>query len=103
LLDNLYLHILDRIWKKGNLQQRLGAQMVRYADDIVILCRRTKSVAAMATLKHVLDRLGLKLNEAKTKMIDTFKDRFDFLDSRSGWGRATRRGSGRRQGIRLWL
>jgi RNA-directed DNA polymerase len=33
LLGNLYLNILDRIWKKGDLQQRLGARIVRYADD----------------------------------------------------------------------
>jgi RNA-directed DNA polymerase len=33
LLANLYLHILDRIWERGGLQQRLGARIVRYADD----------------------------------------------------------------------
>ncbi len=38
LLANLYLHILDRIWERQHLQQRLGARIVRYADDIVILC-----------------------------------------------------------------
>ena len=79
LLANLYLHILDRIWEKGNLQQRLGARIVRYADDIVILCRRTKTDKAMATLRHVLDRLGLSLNEAKTKTVNAHKEKFDFL------------------------
>ncbi len=44
LLSNLYLHILDRIWERNNLQQRLGARIVRYADDIVILCRRGNPV-----------------------------------------------------------
>jgi len=79
LLANLYLHILDRIWERGNLQQRLGARIVRYADDIVILCRRTKSDKAMSTLRHVLERLGLTLNEAKTKTVNAYKDKFDFL------------------------
>jgi len=79
LLSNLYLHILDRIWERGNLQQRLGARIVRYADDIVILCRRTKTGKAMATLRHVLERLGLTLNETKTKTVNAFKDKFDFL------------------------
>ncbi len=79
LLANLYLHILDRIWEKGNLQQRLGARIVRYADDIVILCRRTKTDKAMAMLRHVLQRLGLTLNEVKTKTVNAFKGRFDFL------------------------
>ena len=40
LLANLYLHILDRIWERRGLQQQLGARIVRYADDIVVLCRR---------------------------------------------------------------
>ena len=79
LLSNLYLHILDRIWERGNLQQRLGARIVRYADDIVILCRRTKADKAMAMLRHILERLGLTLNEAKTKTVNAFKDKFDFL------------------------
>ena len=39
LLANLYLHILDRIWERRQLQQRLGARIVRYADDIVVLWR----------------------------------------------------------------
>jgi len=33
LLSNLYLHLLDRIWERRQLQQRLGARIVRYADD----------------------------------------------------------------------
>lgn len=57
LLANLYLHILDRVWSRGNMQQRLGARLVRYADDIVILCRRGKGLKAMETLRYVLDRL----------------------------------------------
>ena len=79
LLANLYLHILDRIWERGNLQQRLGARIVRYADDIVILCRRAKTDKAMAVLRHVLERLGLTLNESKTKRVNAFEGKFDFL------------------------
>ena len=33
LLSNLYLHLLDRIWERQKLQLRLGARIVRYADD----------------------------------------------------------------------
>lgn len=67
LLANLYLHILDRIWERHKLQQTLGARIVRYADDVVILCRRGTD-RPMAMLRHVLKRLGLSLNEAKTSM-----------------------------------
>jgi RNA-directed DNA polymerase len=79
LLSNLYLHILDRIWERNNLPQRLGARIVRYADDIVILCRRCKAEKAMAVLRDILERLGLALNEGKTKTVNTFNGKFDFL------------------------
>jgi group II intron reverse transcriptase/maturase len=79
LLSNLYLHILDRIWERNNLQQRLGARIVRYADDIVILCRRGKSGKAMTVLRQILERLALTLNEAKTKIVNAHKGKFDFL------------------------
>lgn len=35
LLANLYLHLLDRIWERHNLEKRFGARIVRYADDLV--------------------------------------------------------------------
>ena len=79
LLSNLYLHILDRIWERNNLQQRLGARIVRYADDIVILCRRNKSDKAMSVLRQILERLKLTLNETKTKIVNAHKEKFDFL------------------------
>jgi group II intron reverse transcriptase/maturase len=79
LLSNLYLHILDRIWERNNLQQRLGARIVRYADDIVILCRRNKSDKAMAVLRQILERLKLTLNETKTKIVNAHKEKFEFL------------------------
>ncbi len=92
LLSNLYLHILDRIWERNNLQQRLGARIVRYADDIVILCRRGKSDKAMATLRQILERLNLSLNETKTKIVNAHKEKFDFL------GFSIRMGESRRTG-----
>jgi group II intron reverse transcriptase/maturase len=92
LLSNLYLHILDRIWERNNLQQRLGARIVRYADDIVILCRRCKSDKAMAVLRQLLERLKLTLNEAKTKVVNAFDGKFNFL------GFTIRMGKGRKTG-----
>jgi group II intron reverse transcriptase/maturase len=79
LLSNLYLHILDRIWERNNLKERLGARIIRYADDTVILCKRGKSDRAMTTLRQILDRLKLSLNETKTKTVNAHRDRFDFL------------------------
>jgi RNA-directed DNA polymerase len=79
LLSNLYLHLLDRIWERNNLQQRFGARIVRYADDIVILCRRGKSEQAMIVLRQILDRLELTLNGSKTTIVNTHEGKFDFL------------------------
>ncbi|MDD2540353.1 MAG: reverse transcriptase domain-containing protein, partial [Desulfuromonadaceae bacterium] len=93
LLSNLYLHILDRIWERNSLQQRLGAHIVRYADDIVILCRRNKSDKAMAVLRQILERLKLTLNETKTKIVNSFIGRFDFLGFSIYMGESRRTGN----------
>ena len=66
LLSNLFLHLLDRIWERRGLQQRLGARIVRYADDIVVLCRKGTE-QPMAVLRQILERMGLSLNEDKTR------------------------------------
>ena len=78
LLANLYLHLLDRIWERQKIAQRLGARIVRYADDIVILCRNGTE-QPMALLQHIMERLDLTLNEVKTKTVNTYEERFDFL------------------------
>ena len=93
LLSNLYLHILDRIWERNNLQQRLGARIVRYADDIVILCRRGKSDKAMVVLRQILERLELSLNETKTKIVNAFEGKFDFLGFSIHMGESRRTGT----------
>ena len=93
LLSNLYLHILDRIWERRNLQLRLGARRVRYADDIVLLCRRSKSGQAMTVLQQILDRLELTLNEAKTKVVNANKESFDFLGFTIRIGQSRRTGN----------
>ena len=81
LLANLYLHLLDRIWERRNLSRRYGAQLVRYADDFVILCKGRVD-APMQMVKMVLDRCDLRLNEKKTSVVNAHKDGFDFLGFR---------------------
>lgn len=93
LLSNLYLHLLDRIWERNKLQQRLGARIVRYADDIVILCRKGKSGQAMEVLRQILKRLELTLNEAKTKTVDAFEEPFDFLGFSIWMGKGRKTGN----------
>jgi len=78
LLANLYLHLLDRIWERHDLERRYAARLVRYADDMVVLCARDTD-KPLSMLKHVLERLGLTLNEAKTNIVNAWDTSFDFL------------------------
>ncbi|MDT8317356.1 MAG: group II intron reverse transcriptase/maturase [bacterium] len=78
LLSNIYLHLLDRTWVRRHLEKRLGARLVRYADDFVVLCREgTQRPLEVVTL--ILKRLELALNEDKTGVVDTYHASFDFL------------------------
>ena len=91
LLANLYLHLMDRIWKKYGLDIKLGARMVRYADDFVVLCRKgTKR--PMEVIQRILNRLGLSLSPTKTRELDSRKDSFRFLGFAIGMKKSTRTG-----------
>lgn len=91
LLANLYLHLMDRIWKKYGLDIKLGARMVRYADDFVVLCRKgTKK--SMEVIQRVLNRLGLSLNPTKTRELDSRKESFRFLGFEIGIRKSIRTG-----------
>jgi RNA-directed DNA polymerase len=78
LLANCYLHILDRLWQRRHLKGKLQAHIVRYADDFVVLCRKDVE-EPLKVVRHVLDRLGLSLNEAKTHTVDATQASFNFL------------------------
>lgn len=78
LLANLYLHLVDRIWERRQLQRRIGARIVRYADDVVILCR-SGTERPMAVLRELLGRMELRLNEAKTRVVNARQEMFCFL------------------------
>jgi RNA-directed DNA polymerase len=79
LLANVYLHALDRAWEDRH--GRLGV-LVRYADDLVILCRsRAQAEAALTELRALLAELGLELAEDKTRLVCVNEEGegFDFL------------------------
>lgn len=74
LLANIYLHPLDVYWER-----EVGeTKMVRYADDLVVLCRRRPAEAYMSRLRQFLARLKLTVNEEKTRIV-TAQEGFDFL------------------------
>jgi RNA-directed DNA polymerase len=78
LLSNCYLHLLDRIWERHQLRWKLKARLVRYADDFVVLCAGAVD-APLSTVRQVLERLELTLNESKTRIVDARQESFNFL------------------------
>ena len=91
LLSNCYLHILDRIWQRRHLKGKLQAHLVRYADDFVVLCRGGVE-EPLKVVRHVVERLGLSLNEAKTHIVDATQASFNFLGFAIQMSRGTRTG-----------
>jgi RNA-directed DNA polymerase len=75
LLANLYLDPLD------HLMAEAGYEMVRYADDFVILCRSEEEAQrALAQVRHWTAQAGLTLHPEKTRIVNAQpKGGFDFL------------------------
>jgi group II intron reverse transcriptase/maturase len=79
LLANIYLHLLDRIVNNPtSLFWKHGIRMVRYADDFVLM-GTTLPDEITERLKSLLNRMGLTINETKTRQIDARKESFNFL------------------------
>ena len=91
LLANIYLNILDRIRDKYQLAEKYQARLVRYADDMVILCTG-ETTEAYAVLQSILNKLELKLNEEKTRIRDSRKEVFGFLGFNVGIVKAKQSG-----------
>jgi RNA-directed DNA polymerase len=66
LLASIYLHVLDR-----ELARRNAGELVRYADDGVVLCRSAAQArAALDAVGEILGSLGLRLHPGKTRTVD---------------------------------
>src|SRR5260370_25839208 len=66
-------------WKRLGLERSLGARLVTYADDLVILCRRGNAEAAVRHLREIMGKLKLTVNEDKTRICRVPEGEFDFL------------------------
>jgi RNA-directed DNA polymerase len=74
LLSNVYLNPLDHHMADQ------GFQMVRYADDFVILCRsQAEAQAALLEIQQWVGENGLTLHPDKTHIVDSREESFDFL------------------------
>ena len=78
LLSNLYMRRFVLGWKKLGHEMRLGATIVNYADDLVICCRGGAE-EALATMRMMMTKLKLTVNEAKTRVAKLPEEKFDFL------------------------
>ena len=75
LLANIYLHPVDVVMEGA------GYQMVRYADDFIVLCRsREEALRALDKVRKLMDERGLALHPDKTRVVDASQPGgFDFL------------------------
>lgn len=75
LLANIYLDPLD------HLMAEQGREMVRYADDFVVLCAsKTEAQDTLQQIQQWVSSVGLTLHPTKTHIVDTSqKGGFDFL------------------------
>lgn len=82
LLANRYLHYLDKMFHGVNGPYRtVGARLVRYADDFVILARHVGTTIRHSVESFIENRMGLRINRAKTsvRQLKGGQDRLDFL------------------------
>jgi RNA-directed DNA polymerase len=75
LLANIYLNRTDHDMSSA------GYEMIRYADDAVILCSTEEEAnKALTEMKAKIEERGLTLHPEKTRIVDaTLKGGFDFL------------------------
>ncbi len=78
LLSNVYLDPLDHLMAEHRIE------MVRYADDFVILCPNERdAIRAMELVRRWVESNGLTLHPDKTRLVDTGRgDGFEFLGYR---------------------
>ena len=92
LLANVYMRRFLLAWEQWELPKKLQAHVVNYADDFVILCRGTAHEARSAA-EGIVQRLKLTMNAEKTRVVNAWREPFDFLGYT--FGRCFKAGSSR--------
>lgn len=78
LLANIYMHRYIRAFRKHKLDKKHQAKLVNYADDFVVLSRRGAAEIYEKT-DQWMSRIGLKLNPTKSRIVNAWRDSFNFL------------------------
>jgi RNA-directed DNA polymerase len=77
LYSNIYLNLLDQLWHSREYPTKLGATLHRYADDALLVCRKSAR-PALAAFEALAQRMELTLNRDKTRET-RLTEGFDFL------------------------
>jgi RNA-directed DNA polymerase len=92
LLSNIFLDPLD------HLMAERGFEMVRYADDFVVMCRtEAEAAAALAVVQLWTATAGLTLHPTKTRLVCEREHGFDFLGYHFEAGRRWPRAKSRKK------
>jgi group II intron reverse transcriptase/maturase len=86
LLSNVYLHSFDKMWRLRGIR---GTKLIRYADDMVLLCRGGGR-HVLRRVREFLSRLRLTVNEEKTRVVAAAQG-FDFLGMTFRFQKVSRR------------
>jgi RNA-directed DNA polymerase len=78
LLANVYFRRFVLAWKQLGYEQAFRSVIVNYADDFVICCRPGNGEEASRAMTRVMEKIGLKVNEQKTRVVSPGES-FDFL------------------------
>jgi RNA-directed DNA polymerase len=78
LLANIYFRRFLVAWESLGCARKYAARVVNYADDFVILTRG-RAEQALRAAREILRRIGLTLNEEKTRLCHAWDNSFDFL------------------------
>ena len=86
LLANIHMNVFDEI------MEAKGHQVVRYADDFVVVCEtEAKATTALDDARVTLGSIGLTLHPEKTRLVNSSEEIFQFLGYIFGpWGRSPR-------------
>jgi group II intron reverse transcriptase/maturase len=75
--SHIYLNLLDHLWHRRGYPEKLGATLHRYADDAILVCRRSPQ-PVLAACEAIATRMELTLNREKTR-VTRLTDGFDFV------------------------
>lgn len=79
LMANLYFRRFLLAWEQHGYRDQYTAFVVNFADDLVICCKPENGHMAMRAMRHLMTRLGLTVNEKKTKVVTMPEETVTFL------------------------